>query len=404
MENVTEIMDAISTMAFNETSLNVSTTTPSSTSSLNYYGEMRQIIWKTVSPIIMITGTIGNILTVLVLLRQWKTFSSTSLYLMILAISDTVVLFTGPLRNWIKFSWDIDVRYLSNAGCKTSVYITHSSLYFSSWLLVAVSVERAASVIVPHKVKLWCTKRNAAIVILALFVFIFGVDILILVMYEQTDTKQCSPADRYLDFIQDVFPWIDLCLAFAVPFALLLVCNIIIITYLQKSLKQRKRMMASHGQNKKSSGRDPTSISILMIGLCVVFFLSMTPSTIFIFYMPDQINDILARRKSDPDGAWADYQYLAYQHAVVNVVSYTNAAMNFILYVFSGTKFRKELISMFTCKKVQERGIFANTPNNRGSGGNKTTMTDLVKKQSTTTDEKSTDGQTIVNPNDGTIN
>ena len=82
---------------------------------IGYYGDTRIMMWKVIPPIIITFGIIGNILTVIVLIRQKiRCLSSTAIYLLALAISDSLILLSGPLRNWIKHIYDIDVccRYV----------------------------------------------------------------------------------------------------------------------------------------------------------------------------------------------------------------------------------------------------------------------------------------------------
>ncbi|KAL4232231.1 hypothetical protein ACF0H5_009805 [Mactra antiquata] len=386
--NVTDGIGLNFTEFNNQSAISTTTGLPLTPPPLGYYGDTRIMLWKTMSPIIMFVGGIGNILTISVLLRQWKAFTSTSLYLMTLAVSDTMVLLTGPLRNWVKYTWDIDFRFLSETGCKISIYITYASLQYSSWLLVAVSLERAASVILPHKVRLCCTKYTAGDIILTMLIVIYGGNILHLVTYhlDLTSTESCSAKDEFKDFFEKEYQIIDFLLSFAIPFVVLMVCNIIIIVYLERSRQKRKHMMVMKGgASGRPSGRD-TSVYALMVGLCVIFFLSMTPAGIFHMYYPVRYDEVEALFMVDPYKAWDEYQFLLYQHAIVNIVSYTNAAMNFILYVFSGTKFRNELKSMFTCQNIKTKRIFDYTAKTGSDSSSKKKPSN--SQQSKTTSER----------------
>lgn len=346
----------------NGTTIQGTTPLPATPPPPGYYGDTKEVLWKVIPPIIMVWGTVGNLLTILVLLRQVRKLSSTAMYLMALAISDTIVLFTGPLRQWLIHVWDYDVRHITDAGCRIQIYITYASLHCSSWLLVAVTLERAISVVLPHKVKLGCTPRTAAGIIFAIVLFTFGINIINLVINgidSVRASQKCAPTTQeYLDFRNDVYQWIDFLVAFAVPFVLLLVGNIVIIAYLQKSRANQKSMAAARGQGGATSGRDTQSVSVLLIALCAIFFITMTPASVFGVYSPYRINEIFELFKTDPYRAWYDYQYFEFLHAVVNLVSYTNASFNFILYVFSGTKFRKELRAMFHCDTAGTSGVF----------------------------------------------
>ena len=115
-------------------------------------------------PLIIVPGVIGNILTVLVLLRRFGRWSFTAVFLFVLAISDTVQLL-NLLSGWI---WDElakqDVRQLSDLGCKLLTFFRYGPIHYSSWILVAVTVERFICVFWPHHVKQRCTRNIASVV------------------------------------------------------------------------------------------------------------------------------------------------------------------------------------------------------------------------------------------------
>ncbi|XP_045160175.2 cysteinyl leukotriene receptor 1-like [Mercenaria mercenaria] len=383
MDNFTSAINTTASI-LNETTSRGPTPLPATPPPLGYYGETREMLWKVISPIIMVWGTVGNILIFIVLLRQKNKISSTALYLMALAVSDTIVLYTGPLRQWMKQTWNYDIRWQTDAGCKFQVYLTYASLHCSSWLLVAVTLERAVSVVFPHKVRIVSTKRTAMIAIFAIFMFTYGLNIFHLVIMGlkgYRTLQPCAPKTKeYLEFRDDIYVWIDFCVAFAAPFILLLIGNISIIVYLQKSRAKQKTMAAARGQTGASSARDTRSVSVLMVALCVIFCLTVTPASLFNAILPYKAEEINELFKTDPYKAWDDYQFLSFQHAIVNLVSYTNASFNFILYVFSGSKFRKELKAMVGCQEAGTSGVFGSKSKSPSNGKTTTTSVSATKE------------------------
>ena len=67
-------------------------------------------IWKTVPPILLVFGTCGNVLSIVVLTGKSIRKSTTGLYLIVLTFSDLAVLYTGLLRQWIIYLFEFDVR------------------------------------------------------------------------------------------------------------------------------------------------------------------------------------------------------------------------------------------------------------------------------------------------------
>ncbi|KAH3792162.1 hypothetical protein DPMN_145653 [Dreissena polymorpha] len=163
---------------------------------------------------------------------------------------------------------------LSNLGCKARVYLAFCSTHLSPLLIVAVTLERTACVLFPHKVRLGCSPRNAGLIIVTIVLAVFGINIILLVMYDVNGYKgvKCAPSTKeYYDLNDYVYFWIDFTLTFGLPFPQLLIGNVIIVVELARSRSRRQRMNIS-GQL-----RDTRPLSILMISLCVLFLLTIIP-------------------------------------------------------------------------------------------------------------------------------
>ncbi|XP_052256432.1 chemokine XC receptor 1-like [Dreissena polymorpha] len=280
--------------------------------------------------------------------------TSTALFLFALAISDTLTLFSGLLTGWVMFTWDLDIRLLSNPGCKTLVYMIYCSIHLSTWLIVAVTLERTACVLFPHKVRLDCSPRNAWLIIVTIVIAVFGINIILPVIFDLNgyEGKKCAPS---IDIVWNVYQWIDFTLSFGAPFPLLLIGNVVIVVQLARSRSRNKRM------NISGQAHDTRPLSMLIIALSAVFFLTMTPIAVMDVSYPYLMEKILALERVDPYTAWYDYEYLLFQQTVVELVCYFNSTFNFVFYVFSGTKFRTELKSMGCCQERKGTSLFITT-------------------------------------------
>ncbi|KAH3813401.1 hypothetical protein DPMN_141857 [Dreissena polymorpha] len=99
--------------------------------------------------------------------------------------------------------------------------------------------------------------------------------------------------------------------------------------------------------------RDTRPLSMLIIALCVMFFLTMTPRAVIFVYNRYRIDTILALWALDPYTALYEYQYLWFLSNVFELVSYFNNTFNFVFYVFSGSKLRTELQSVLCSSATQ---------------------------------------------------
>ncbi|KAH3814334.1 hypothetical protein DPMN_142830 [Dreissena polymorpha] len=110
-------MDATTQFASNVTLINVTEQETINTTSSNlaerrfppvgYYGDTSALLWRVIPPILISIGTIGNSMTMFVLLRQ-KKMTSTAVFLCYLGLSGTLVLFSALLPGWVLYTWGID--------------------------------------------------------------------------------------------------------------------------------------------------------------------------------------------------------------------------------------------------------------------------------------------------------
>ena len=305
-------------------------------------------IWLYVSPIILICGTIGNVfcfITLVKLVRQKKTFA---LYFMVLAVSDIVYLNTGLMRQWVRVLTGTDIRETNLAVCKIHTFVVHWTSHLSSWLLVAATVQRLCSVVLPLKARDIFTSTNIWISMLVIGACLAAVDATMFwtegdVFDEETNiTYKCTYLDKHEFYVNNVFPWMDLMLLVVIPFLIMLISNIFIIRTVCKTTRIRRTMSQNNGRGGR---RTTNSMTAMMLTTSFAFLFLMFPLAISLTF----INDIVPEGQEEPlteakiDVAWA----------VVSVLAYTNNAINFLLYCISGELFRRTLLS-YCCKKYRD--------------------------------------------------
>jgi hypothetical protein len=124
----------------------------------------------------IVLGTVGNSLSIIVLTRKSIRSSTTAFYLTVLAFSDLIVLFAGLLRQWIIYLFDVDIRKLTEVGCKINIWLVYSSLHFSAWILIVLTLERVISAWLPHKARTLFKRKRAIALVNCLGVFILGLN------------------------------------------------------------------------------------------------------------------------------------------------------------------------------------------------------------------------------------
>ena len=122
-------------------------------------------LWQVSPPVILLLGTFGNCMTLVILrtMPRGGSSGSMSLFFAALAVSDLALLYTGLLRQWLYRTFMLDVRELHDVICKIHVFVVYLSRMTSAWFLVAMTMQRVVSVMLPHRVGLLSTRRKAQV-------------------------------------------------------------------------------------------------------------------------------------------------------------------------------------------------------------------------------------------------
>ncbi|KAH3814503.1 hypothetical protein DPMN_143005 [Dreissena polymorpha] len=348
-------------------------------------------MWTYGSPILIVIGTIGNVLSIVVLLRPRLRKSTTMFYLTCLSFGDLFTLYTGLLRYWIHSAFKIDVRNLSNGACKVHTFLVYLWLDFTVWVLVSVTVDRCISVSLPFRVKRLCTIQRSRIVVTIIWgiMFIKNMHFFWTLSLVETWKYSCggsSPAE--IHFLHFVWPWLDMATFCIIPFTIMIVCNIKIIYKMVKA--QRKLhahnksfqnenatehmndfqrqisyspncLSAQHPspQNTSTSRRERpicrnvttsstpgtskiSSLTAMLLAVNTVFLITTLPVQVLLigeeYWFPNR--DISAEQI-----AWYSFWW-----ALVNMLQYLNNSIHFVLYCLTGPRFRHELRGIFRRK------------------------------------------------------
>jgi len=109
------------------------------------------------------TGTLGNLTSVTVLLRPRMRGKSVYLFLLLLAIADTVVLYISACKTWIRAITGFELLRVSNWLCRSVQFVILLSQHMAAWIVVLVTVDRFVAVWFPLMATSWCTVRRAII-------------------------------------------------------------------------------------------------------------------------------------------------------------------------------------------------------------------------------------------------
>lgn len=125
-------------------------------------------------PSILLFGTFGNVMIIIIMnrLRSSDCSSSVFVYFTALAVSDLVFIHTEVVRNLLILFLGIDYFAKWRAVCKLGFFSLYVSGVTSAWILVAMTVQRASSVLWPHRVNVLCTRKKAFFIVVGIVLFV----------------------------------------------------------------------------------------------------------------------------------------------------------------------------------------------------------------------------------------
>jgi hypothetical protein len=309
----------------------------------------------------LIVGTIGNLLSVYVVLRSKLRRHSTFIYLAFLSIIDLIVVYTFSI-NFIFHAWfNIDLQQVSLITCK----IYSFSIYFfpqtSAWILTAVSIDRVFAL--TRGIRRTRKIRLTYFILLIIFLILFLLNMQFLfynntykfteemnekIIYRIVDTDmdinviQCSSenSDEYKEFYENIWVYIDAIVNVYLPFTLMFLCSAIIFHNVLRTMgnanNSKKRLVARN-------------LSTMLLSINTMFVLLTGPIVIYLMFEKQTLSfesyqcDIKIKAK---------YKMIKLLFIILMNANHTG---NILVYCLTGTEFRTQLFNVIGKNKLHEQ-------------------------------------------------
>lgn len=309
-------------------------------------------IWKYLSPVLIVVGTLGNTASIIILTRRSFRNSTCMFYLTVLSCADLLVLYTGLLRFWIRSAFSVDIRTLSIWSCKIHVFFVYFAMDLSSWVLMTVTLDRCILVCFPFKSRLFSTMKRAPHIVTIVVLLLTFVNS----HFFATVTIKNTHCTYEVDLAMRVWPWVDLVVCTLIPFTMMLLCSILIS---RKVLQTNKRVAAQRVRTiSGGSGNAPTdgskslkssSVTGMLLTIILSFFLLTLPLVVF----------NISYRYWIETATISDLATLELVRTIFSMLLYTNHVVHFVC-CLTGRRFRREVMKCFCLRR--------NSSKNEGSG------------------------------------
>ncbi|XP_045182728.2 FMRFamide peptide receptor frpr-18-like [Mercenaria mercenaria] len=301
----------------------------------------RFVVQRVLVPIITSVGLFGNIVSIRVLTHR-SMLSSTNCYLTALSIFDLLYLvlsFTLSLKHYESVKVQDIYSYWFYYG-KT---LTDICSNISVCLTVTFSLERLVAVCYPMKGRALCTPQRARMITAIVVFFTVACttpeffEMRLVEVIENNETKYTfEDTEMYLSEAYQVGYYNFLVFTFTVlPLVLLSTFNGLLVKAVISATRIRKQMTyTSMKQDRNRRQKEQNRITIMLIGVVVVFLICQFPNAALLIYGIYQNN---SSTKLTPSGK----NYILIAGNIVNVLVLINSSINFILYSVMSTKFRR---------------------------------------------------------------
>ena len=154
-------------------------------------------------------------------------------------------------------------------------------------------------------------------------------------------------SDEYRAFFGGPFLWMSIAITSVVPFVLLAVSNVVIITRVGQALREARHQLAtaSHTQlRQRESKTSGMNVTLVSVSFC---FVALT-SSLYAFLIGKYVSysvfsqDVYEEAKN------------YFLDTMGNALWLTNNGINFYIYTLTGSRYRKELSKMCGCGKTEK--------------------------------------------------
>ena len=277
----------------------------------------------------VIMGIIGNFINVIVMSQYLRKYSS-SVYIFVLAISDSAYLISvflvdllEPLKCYYFNETRIDFVNHNNFACKLFPYLQDLSSDYSSMIILCFSIERFIAVCKPIKVKIICRIKTVKFLCILLLLVISASTAPYKFMMIGSYYHSCGIDLDYSVTTVLVIYIVELTVYKIVSGFMIVICNVLIIY-------QMIRKSGIEARGRKESSKHVTIILILISASYIVL------------YLPLLIHFILTRLAHN-DVISISYETLRVAGNCTGFLYICAFSINFYLYSVGSKLFRQQL-------------------------------------------------------------
>ena len=313
-------------------------------------------IYLYTSLLFMVLGLVGNTLSVMVFSSSEMRVLSSNVYLLVLAISDSIYLmsvFFSKNMTYIRCFYFpnsfIDIYNQSAFFCKFLQYTQDLFSGYSTCVIMAFTLERYVAVYHPMRFKELCTVWRARILCIGICVVIaiFTIPYHILYIHRYSEYNMCTVRVSYEKTFTILFA-VESIIFRIVPVFVISVLNVLIIVRVSQVKKLARRRHSNDHRKSRNSKQTKHDKSLQL-----TIILILVSTSYVITYIPVLVHFVIWKlQRSNLINVSQDIMLITRNYTrMVYIIGF---AINFFLYTLSGRVFREQLEVLLCNSKVPD--------------------------------------------------
>ncbi|XP_067947321.1 neuropeptide Y receptor type 2-like [Watersipora subatra] len=280
--------------------------------------------------IIWVVGVAGNTMVLYTVARYKSMRTNTNIFIGCLSVSDLMICFSGipftPMSALVN-KWSF-----GEALCKIIPFIVNASVMTSSFISVAIAVDRFVIIVYPHTPKMGTTIQTIVIIVITGLAAIFALPTAI---YGRVLDENCA------DFLPSAtwevtYYWLQISLQLIIPGIIITICYTAIYVRLHQRIA--KGLLSKNITKIKAEAKRNRKINRMLIAMVVIFIVCWLPLQLFVFIFSD-FDD------SDIN--------LIYYFLLFHIFAMSSVIYNPFLYGWMNENFKKHFLQTLHCLKKE---------------------------------------------------
>ena len=301
--------------------------------------------------ILIPTGFILNILSLIIFYKIKRHKSATGSHIMCMAVADNFALLGVLLiqnNSFLDDKWLPRIRDLNNFFCKGSLMIVNGGALWSGLLLATATIERFCCIAYPLKVKTWNLLTFSKIFNMVSFFLSFGLNGLVgydNYIGQDFNHTVCIYVEKGIGVLSDQI--INSVFSYIIITGVILIFTIAVAVQLRRTRKDRKTL----SQNIAIRSNREFVITTMLFAIACLFLATRLPMVVVF-----QVSVYFSTNGRQVGIKTLQLINAAYYSAQLLLV--INHSVNFVIYIVFFQEFRTQFVSFFTCGKSQSGRCF----------------------------------------------